>query len=431
MFPKLTMIIGLLGVASVAQAGAVVELVPDDPGPYYGGESLTVDFWLHSDRPYDVRLRSVQFSFLDTDPALRLDPTFVFDFSSLAAGDEYALTFPDLPIPRTGRFIDCLCPERYLLLPGDGSLHIGALGVELPTDQGVYRLDALNGDEPDALLSAYILAIYTDPHELWRAFTGDITGGAYDFTVVPEPTTLSFLILGGLALLTIRRTKSTKPLRAGICALIVVLGFDLTVMGQPALIPGEKLTLNVDSGPVSATAAETDDPVVVFSEVVSVEGAPWLRLHLAEVTLAGVPHDENESFLRITSQEDGAVQVLDSFALTRWKNTSAYFNGDSVLVELLAYAGTGENRVVIDKLLAGSQNKGEPEHGMRSSSMDCEVDDRTASEDPRAGRFGGPLPVRLRTELVTLLSSRNPRRSRCSRSAGWESYAAGDHKDSR
>ena len=214
---------GLLTIGSVARAGAVLDLVPDDPGPYYGGESLTVDFWLHSNRPYDVRLRSVQFSFLDTAPALRGDPTFAFDFSSLGAGGEYALTFPDLPIPRTGRFIDCLCPEAYLLLPGEGALHIGSLGVELPMDPGVYSLDALNHDEPDALLSAYILAIYTDPHELWRAFTGDITGGAYDFIVVPEPATLWFLVLGGVAVVRRRGSRRVNIRRNNIFARFAVI----------------------------------------------------------------------------------------------------------------------------------------------------------------------------------------------------------------
>ena len=44
----------LLGVGSLgspAQAGAVLELIPNNTGPYIGGESLTVDVWLHNQGP--------------------------------------------------------------------------------------------------------------------------------------------------------------------------------------------------------------------------------------------------------------------------------------------------------------------------------------------------------------------------------------------
>lgn len=58
--------------ASGAGAGMVeVELIPDNPGPYYGGESRTVDVWLHSLVDYDVRLRLLQFDFAASDPRLR------------------------------------------------------------------------------------------------------------------------------------------------------------------------------------------------------------------------------------------------------------------------------------------------------------------------------------------------------------------------
>ena len=62
--------IGLLTVfilSSPAYDGAIVELVPDDPGPYYGGESLTVDFWLHNEDPFDFELNSVEFDFADAN----------------------------------------------------------------------------------------------------------------------------------------------------------------------------------------------------------------------------------------------------------------------------------------------------------------------------------------------------------------------------
>jgi hypothetical protein len=70
--------------------------------------------------------------------------------------------------------------------------------------------------------------------------------------------------------------------------------------------------------------------------------------------------------------------------MRQWENSSAYFNGDRVLVELLAYPGTGPNRVVVDLVVAGSPaSSGE---GAAAASI-CGSDDRVTSGDARAGRF--------------------------------------------
>jgi hypothetical protein len=56
------------------------------------------------------------------------------------------------------------------------------------------------------------------------------------------------------------------------------------------------------------------------------------------------------------------VQSLDSAGLSVWGNTSAYFNGEGVLLELLAYSGTGDNRVVVgprsDDIVAPDRGEG-------------------------------------------------------------------------
>ncbi len=122
-------------------------------------------------------------------------------------------------------------------------------------------------------------------------------------------------------------------------------------------------------------------PVVVFSAVVSQGGAPWMRLHFQHVFLSGAASSGNESFLRITSLGDGAVQVLRRDDLARWRNSSAYFNGDEVLVELLAYSGTGPNRITIDRLASGLQTESS------STSSICGADDRVPFTDPRTARF--------------------------------------------
>ncbi len=167
--------------------------------------------------------------------------------------------------------------------------------------------------------------------------------------------------------------RSTFPVVAGGLLWLV---FCRGALAQPATLPSQEVVLNVDSGLVSAT--QGTDPGVVFSHVVRVEGAPWIRLYFGEVQLSGSPSAGNASFLRITSEEDGDVQDLDSAALVRWGNTSAYFNGEAVEVELLARAGTGENRVLLDYADAGVQS--EP----ASMAYICgPTDDRVPSSDPR------------------------------------------------
>ena len=381
----LAVVLGLTGMAATCQAGVALEMVPDNPGPYFGGEPLTVDLWLNSNVDFDVLFKMIRFDFTQTDPDISLASVLAFDYSALP-GLNFYWTYPELPVPWTVMPLDCGCPGYYLPFPSGSMLHIGSIGLELPDDPGVYRIDALNADEPDEFLGAKIFTFGWPPdypQVTWRAFTGEITDGAYDFLVIPEPATLWLLVAGGVVV-KLRRSTRGKTRGASACLVIVVLSCASTTMSQPTVIPAEKVTLSVDSGAVSATGPGTE-PVIVFADLVVAEGASWVRLHFQDVQLSGSPGEGNESFLRITSQEDGAVQILDSFALSRWSNTTAYFNGPGVLVELLAYPGTGENRLAIDKVLRGNWNGGTPEGGQRSSSMDCAVDDRTLSDGRRGG----------------------------------------------
>ncbi len=93
----------------------------------------------------------------------------------------------------------------------------------------------------------------------------------------------------------------------------------------------------------------------VAAEAVHVEHASWLRLYFDRVELTP------GSFLRMTSALDGEVQELDAAGLVRWGNTSAYFNGDTVLVELVvaeANAGDGVSIGAVGRPAANAQPAG-------------------------------------------------------------------------
>lgn len=357
----------VLACAAVAHGGAIVELVPDQPGPYTGGESLGLDVWLHSEEEVPALLRGVRLDFTDTDPLLLLDSVFSFDFSSVPYDEGYQeMTDPTMPVPFAWMGWDIGSPLYYWELPAGGSLHIGSVGVELPWDIGVYRVDALNADEPDEALGAWIRTQRWLPDyplgETWRAYTGEIGGDPYDFVIIPEPGTGCLFVVAALLVLTGRRHRPGRQRRQYtevaengrdrseayavpllLCFAIGLLGGAKGALGQPASVPSQIEDVSYDSGLVSAGGLEAE-PIVVFSQVVSVQDARWVRLHFQQVQLSGSPEQGNEAFLRVTSQVDGAAQVLDSRAVSVWERTSAYFNGDSVLVELLAYPGTGSNR---------------------------------------------------------------------------------------
>jgi hypothetical protein len=172
--------------------------------------------------------------------------------------------------------------------------------------------------------------------------------------------------------------------RSSLVVVVVVLAFGWIsprqAWAQQAPPPSQELAYLVDSGPVANTA---HTPQVVISFPVIVQGAPWLRLDFAGIELAGDPARGTGSILRMTSTRDAEVQELDENGVRAWQRTSAYFNGDTVLVEVLAQPNTGINRVLLQKVVAGLDAPGFPD-------VACGPDPRVPSNDGRSGRLLPP-----------------------------------------
>ncbi|MDG2476557.1 MAG: hypothetical protein P8M32_01505 [Phycisphaerales bacterium] len=114
---------------------------------------------------------------------------------------------------------------------------------------------------------------------------------------------------------------------------------------------------------------------VVFDDIVSVNNAAWVRLHFGNTKLG------RDSVLRVTSLRDGQVQDLDSATLSMWNNSSAYFNGNSVRVELIA-GGLSANTLSID---TATWEMADPNRV--GGCGICGVDDRVPSSDNRFARL--------------------------------------------
>jgi hypothetical protein len=133
-----------------------------------------------------------------------------------------------------------------------------------------------------------------------------------------------------------RSLRSPALAAAGLAAAASVCG------GQTLDWPAEVFEPRpADSGTLVNDAAVRR---IVFRKLLRSRGAAWLRLRFGAVSL------EPGSFVRVTSALDGQVQELDAARLALWKGTSAYFNGDAVLLELVAAPRSRGDRVAVEAL---------------------------------------------------------------------------------
>lgn len=113
--------------------------------------------------------------------------------------------------------------------------------------------------------------------------------------------------------------------------------------------------------------------------VTAPQQGPWIRVYFKDTELEG------SSYLRIASLRDGDVQRLDRKSLAQWDQSTAYFNGSSVLIELVAAPGTTKNIVAVDRVFVGDMVADIPP----PETICGTLDNRTPSSDPRAGRIVG------------------------------------------
>jgi V8-like Glu-specific endopeptidase len=130
--------------------------------------------------------------------------------------------------------------------------------------------------------------------------------------------------------------------------------------------------LEVDSGLVSNPGNEAES---VYQVVVGDAEATWLRIFFG-----GSTRLEPGDRIRITSLLDGSTQHLSAETLAEWSNSTAYFNGSQVKIEVLAEPGASGSRVTVRQLFAGID-------AAAGTESICGSDDRMLSSDPRAGRL--------------------------------------------
>lgn len=180
-------------------------------------------------------------------------------------------------------------------------------------------------------------------------------------------------------------------------ALVCVSGLSTAVLAQSSQFSNDQIfdgfeqpelreiPYSVDSGIVLIEQPQDgarDLQIPVWEQVIEISDASWVRLRLSEVVLAKSTEQVRESYLRVTSLHDGYEQYLDVKSLKEWSNTTAFFNGGAVKIELMASpnASSQVNRVVVRGVQASA-----PVVGDRS--ICGPVDDRTLSFDNRDARL--------------------------------------------
>ena len=136
-------------------------------------------------------------------------------------------------------------------------------------------------------------------------------------------------------------------------------------------IPAVSVSYDLHSGFYSG---DGQDFRLVYSEEIKVDRAPWMRLQFGSFNLG------RNSFLSITSLEDGGTQKLTTENLKQWNNVSAFFNGDAVRISI--HVAPSDENVFFEVIgvMSGVPNAG----GMRDT---CDFDDRVPSTDGAVGRI--------------------------------------------
>lgn len=159
---------------------------------------------------------------------------------------------------------------------------------------------------------------------------------------------------------------------------VVVTASVLCAQPDPRLpeIPIQLAEFALESGDVTV---QMPGEVLARFQVVQ-PGAAWVRVQFGECVFAG-SRAEGGSFLRLTSELDGAVQILDADAFAQWAGTSAYLNGDTVTVEMVGGQVKGKARLSI----RGATY--EPHGNIAARSICGVLDDRVAANEPANARL--------------------------------------------
>lgn len=145
----------------------------------------------------------------------------------------------------------------------------------------------------------------------------------------------------------------------------------------PAPLPHDDVPYSLDSGLLDNLS---DEHVIVWSQTITLQDHVSMRLHFSQSSLP------EGSFIRVTSAFDMDDQALDGYLLNEWSNSTAYFNGNTLILDLYAAPRTTGNRIVVSHVEAALSPSDAGTGGNGECGI-CNGDDRTASSQDWSGRI--------------------------------------------
>lgn len=131
----------------------------------------------------------------------------------------------------------------------------------------------------------------------------------------------------------------------------------------------ERIPYRVDSGTHDNYG---DEIFLAWRTVVDMENTISIRLHFSETSLG------EGSFVRVVSTYDNDEMTLDGALMVEWFNSTAYFNGGQLELELWVAPRTVGNRIVLGEVEFARVPDSFPMGGPGECGI-CGSDDRTAS----------------------------------------------------
>ncbi|MCA9278023.1 MAG: hypothetical protein H6815_04455 [Phycisphaeraceae bacterium] len=177
-------------------------------------------------------------------------------------------------------------------------------------------------------------------------------------------------------------------------ALVAGLACAPTAIGQTAPIASHDVAFHVNSGPIFLPGNITDGDTaqLAWTQEISVPTASWLRLKFDEAVFG------DGAYMIITSMKDGYRHILNANTIRDWENTSAYMNGDTVIVEVFVVPGTAASSIRMSEVTAGDFVDPTVE------TICGTTDDRTPLNDGRCARL---MPIGCTAWLISANGNAN------------------------
>lgn len=183
------------------------------------------------------------------------------------------------------------------------------------------------------------------------------------------------------------------PIRSKWITLAISFCLPMIAKGQPDWLKCRKEAISLNSGFHDGVKGSAPN-LPAFRGTVQISNAPWLKIYFGNCELG------QNSYLKMTSLEDGGYQNLNAISLKQWSNTSAYFNGDAVEVELYVEPEDRGIFFEIKEVVVGERFGGLSKSGKSSqiASDPCDpnwcgiigtTDDRVPYNDSAVGRLSG------------------------------------------